>query len=216
VPLGGICYWAALYTSPLRIPPVGLREQKKLQTRAALLTEANARFAAQGFEATTIDELCDAVGISKRTFFRYFPGKEDLVFPNHEERLARFLEFLDLAPAGERAFDTLRRATQVFAYDYMSHRDRFIGQQKLIRTSATLMAREHEIDRAWERAMAAWFVDRLGAGHPDPALDARVMAGAAIGVIRATMRHWYDNEGAVDLEALGRSALDRLERGFMG
>jgi AcrR family transcriptional regulator len=195
---------------------VGLRERKKQQTRAAILREADARFASKGFEATTVDELCEAVEISKRTFFRYFGSKEDLVFPNHEERLARFLAFLEQAPPELSAFDTLRGASRAFAAEYTRHRERFLGQQKLIQTSASLVAREHAIDREWELVMGVWFEKRLPADGDQPAHFAKVMAGAAIGVIRATMRHWYDGDATEDLEALGVSALARLEEGFAG
>ena len=193
---------------------MSLREKKKQQTRAAILREADARFAEKGFEATTIDELCDAVEISKRTFFRYFESKEDLVFPNHQERLARFLAFLESAPSELSAFDTLRAASRAFALEYTTHRERFLGQQRLIQTSPALVARENAIDRAWERVMASWFETKLPADGDQPALFAKVMAGAAIGVIRATMRHWYDGGATEDLEALGLSALTRLEQGF--
>ena len=193
---------------------MGLRERKKQQTRTAILNEADSRFASKGFEATTVDELCEAVEISKRTFFRYFASKEDLVFPNHEERLARFLSFLEQAPPALSAFDTLRGASRAFATEYTHHRERFLGQQLLIKSSQSLVARENAIDREWERVMAAWFETRLPVDGEQPALFAKVMAGAAIGVIRATMRHWYDGGAVEDLEALGHSALVRLEEGF--
>lgn len=194
---------------------VSLREQKKRQTRASLLAEANALFATRGFDATTIEEICERALISKRTFFRYFPSKEHLVFPNHEERLGRFLAFLANAPAELTSFDALRMATRAFALEYMENREHFVQQQRLINTSPTLVAREHEIDRAWEDVMADWFATRPGHRiDGDATLAAQVLAGAAIGVIRATMRAWAARGGDVDLETLGMEALDKLEAGF--
>jgi AcrR family transcriptional regulator len=193
---------------------LSLREQKKKQTRAALLAEAHRLFTERGYDDATVEEICERAGVSKRTFFRYFPSKEDLVFPNHEERLARFLTFLASADHAMPAFDTLRLATRVFAADYMENREHFIAQQRLIETSPGLMAREHQIDLAWEQVMAAWFGRKLGLGTEEPELAAKVLAGAAIGVIRATMRHWTSRNGADDLEALGISAIAKLERGF--
>jgi AcrR family transcriptional regulator len=61
--------------------PRGLREQKKAETRAALVKAAQDLFHRKGYEATTIDEIAEAAVVSRRTFFRYFPTKEDLVFP---------------------------------------------------------------------------------------------------------------------------------------
>jgi AcrR family transcriptional regulator len=190
-----------------------LREKKKESTRRHLLAVANRHFHSKGFEATTIDEICLEVGISRRTFFRYFPHKEALVFPNRAERLSRFQGFLHQAPRAENPFDTLRRATGVFAVEYMANRAQLVAQQKLIQTSPALLAWEQDIDRDWEEAMAQAFRSRSGPGRASE-LRARVFAGAAIGVIRATMRHWFASEGKPDLERLGREALDCLERGF--
>ncbi len=193
--------------------PASLRQLKKQATRNALLATANQRFREKGFEATTIDELCAAVPVSRRTFFRYFASKEALVFPHREERLKRFLGFLLAAPANEGPFDVLRRATNVLAAEYNANRDHAIAQQQLIDTSPALQAMEREIDRDWEVAIAKVFVERSGPG-PGAELRARVLAGATLGVIRATMRHWYAGEGREDLEKLGMEALDCLERGF--
>jgi len=193
--------------------PASLRQRKKKATRAALVAAANQFFHDKGFDATTIDELCDAVEISRRTFFRYFPSKEELVFPHRAERLQRFLSFLEAAPDDESPFDTLRRATKVFAVEYMENREHSIAQQQLIRSSPSLQALEGAIDREWEAAMASVFVQRSGPGA-DTELRAWVLAGATLGVIRATLRHWFDSNGEDDLIQLGFDALDCLERGF--
>jgi len=192
---------------------LSLRERKKDATRQSLLRVANRHFHAKGFEATTIDEICDEVGISRRTFFRYLPNKEALVFPHRAERLGRLIRFLKEASPGENPFDSLRRATSVFAREYMENRKQLLVQQKLIQGSPELLAREHEIDRDWEAAMAQSFRERRGPGHASE-LRARVLAGATIGVIRATMRHWFSTGGKANLDKLGCEALDCLERGF--
>ncbi|MFF0579754.1 TetR family transcriptional regulator [Streptosporangium saharense] len=62
--------------APGKLP---LRERKKLRTRAALVDTALALFTERGFDGVTLDELCEAVEVSKRTFFRNFAGKEQVV-----------------------------------------------------------------------------------------------------------------------------------------
>lgn len=195
-------------------PELPLRARKKDATRRSLLAAANRRFHASGFEATTLDEVCQDVGVARRTFFRYFPDKESLAFPHRHERRARFLELLASAPATETPFASLRRIARTFAKEYMQNRDSLVAQQRLVQTAPALLAREAEIDRDWEAGMAQAFRERFG-DAPDAELRARVLAGAAIGVIRATMRYWFASGGTADLARLGDEALDRLERGFV-
>ncbi|NDL60034.1 TetR/AcrR family transcriptional regulator [Phytoactinopolyspora mesophila] len=59
--------------------PPGLRERKKARTRAAIQREAVHLFRAQGFSATTIEQIAEAAEVAPSTVFRYFPTKEDLV-----------------------------------------------------------------------------------------------------------------------------------------
>jgi AcrR family transcriptional regulator len=180
-----------------------LREQKKVETREALLSQARLLFPSQGFDASTIDEICDGARVSRRTFFRYFPNKQALVFPNHQDRLDRFRALLEARPAEQSVFSTLRLATRLFAIEYDQHRDSIVEIQSLIESSPLLLAREREIDRAWERAIEEAF-----------AAEALVMAGASIGVLRATMRFWFESDQDVDLKGMGMDALDALEAGF--
>ena len=198
----------------MKNPPIPLRERKKDATRRALVQSANRLFQIAGYEATTIDEVCNGAGISRRTFFRYFPDKETLAFPHRDERLQRFIDLLSNAPADESPVRSLRRISQLFAKEYMQNRESLLAQQRLIQTAPALLAREHEIDSDWEAGMAKTFRIRYGKGH-EAELRARVLAGAAIGVIRATMRHWFASGAKADLAELGDEALDRLERGFM-
>lgn len=170
-------------------------------------------FHEKGFEASTIDEICTEVPISKRTFFRYFPDKEALVFPNRDMRLERFVDLLTETPGCEQPFDTFRRVTRLFAAEYMDNREQLLAQQTLIASSPTLLAREREIDHDWEQAIADAFVRRFPPG-PASRRRAEVLAGAMIGVVRATMRHWFARGCVDDLEQLGHEALDSLERGF--
>jgi len=58
---------------------MGLREQKKQQTRQRLLSVASNLFDQQGFQATTVDDLAAQAEISRMTFFNYFAGKDKLL-----------------------------------------------------------------------------------------------------------------------------------------
>lgn len=212
--LSGTLRTRSYILSAMKKPPSALRELKKDATRRALVRAANRRFHSQGFAASTIDDICADAGVSRRTFFRYFATKEDLAFPHRAERFERFVELLEGAPGGESPLASLRRIAQLFAREYSANREQLIAQQRLIAGTASLIAREHDIDHDWENAMATVFARRLGGGT-DAERRARMLAGAAIGVIRATMRYWFDSDGRADLGKLGHQALDALRDEFV-
>src|SRR5215470_3848524 len=88
----------------------GLRERKKLRTRTALIDSAFALFQRKGFEATTIDEIAEAVDISPRTFFRYFASKEEVALSLIEEQFEAILRRLAGRPPEEPVLTAMRRA----------------------------------------------------------------------------------------------------------
>jgi len=178
-----------------------------------VLAVAHRLFRKSSFDATTLKQICDESEISKRTFFRYFRDKESLVFPRREERLEEFIRFLGAHSEVENPFDSLRAATRAFGARYSENKDYLLATQEMIASSPALLARETEIDRDWEQAIAAAFSARTG---QDPTSDlwARVTAGAIMGVVRATMSYWFARRCEDDLTQLGLEALDYLERGF--
>lgn len=192
---------------------MSLREQKKAEALQKTLDVAHELFHTQGFDETTIEEICAESKISKRTFFRYFRDKESLLFPNRDERLEAFKKFLDTYDHADSPFDVLRLATEVFSENYSENADKIVAQQRIIQSSPALRAREAEIDSDWEREIAAAF-KRRSVPSRENELWAAVAAGAVIGVVRATMRQWYANGAKDDLGELGQAAIDCLEKGF--
>ncbi len=87
--------------------PASLREKHTAQTRQRLLDEATALFIEQGFEATTIQEIAERADVSPRTYFRYFPTKEALLFHDLEERLNKIREWIEHRPPDESPAQTL-------------------------------------------------------------------------------------------------------------
>src|SRR3954447_2092266 len=88
----------------------GRRERKKQRTREALVDAAFRLFQEKGFEASTVEEIADAVDVSSRTFFRYFVSKEDVVLTFQEEQQTMFIECFRARPADEPVVTALKHA----------------------------------------------------------------------------------------------------------
>lgn len=173
-------------------------------------------FRAKGFEDTTVDEIASAAEVSRRTFFRYFPTKESVVFPAQEERLVEFQKLLTHPQDGETPFHTVRRACLEIAKDYVVNRDDYLAQRELVLRTPALIAHELEADRDWELAIAQ-ALDRgwdLEPGDKGVSRRARILAGATMGVIRATLDDWRAGGCDEDLIQLGEESLDLLEDGI--
>src|SRR5262245_21212277 len=79
----------------VQVPPGAGDESARF--RLGVVDHALRLFAEQGYEATSVDEIAAAAGISRRTFFRQLGSKEDVVFAVHEAQLAEAREFLAAA-----------------------------------------------------------------------------------------------------------------------
>lgn len=208
-----------------------LRDRKKAATKERIAAEALRLFERQGFEGTTIDEIAEAAQVGRRTFFRYFPTKEAVVFPDWERRLGEFRSGLG-AQSGrperggrrrqvvqegqegrEEGLQAVRRALVGLAEDYAAHREDLLAQQRLTEGSAALLAAEAGQDRLWEAAIAEALGDRAGAGVA-ARRRARLAAGAVMGAIRACLKEWYQARGRINLRTLGEEAFALLEAGI--
>jgi AcrR family transcriptional regulator len=88
----------ATASSPSSDPRPPLRERKKQRTREALTDTALDLFTRRGFDGVTLDELCDRVEISKRTFFRTFASKEEVAMAPYEDLWRTFIHDLEIRP----------------------------------------------------------------------------------------------------------------------
>src|SRR5580704_615968 len=91
----------SLTIEPMELPRSGLAVRKKERTRRQLAEAAAELFSERGYAGTTIDDIAAAVDVSPRTFFRYFPTKEDLVVAIGETSIESFLAALGSRPAEE-------------------------------------------------------------------------------------------------------------------
>jgi AcrR family transcriptional regulator len=187
-----------------------LRERKKLRTRDALALAALRLSRARGFENVTIDEIAAEAAVSRRTFFRYFPSKEAAMFPNYRRRIGQFRSALSGGPPGEGPFATVARAFLVVAATLMRERHQLIQQQRVVDASPALCAHERMLDRELELVVASALERRGGRGSARDGRRSRVLAGATMGAVRATLREWFDSGARLDLVAMARETFAQL------
>jgi AcrR family transcriptional regulator len=88
----------------------GRRDRKKTETRQALRTAAHRLFAEKGFSRTTIDDITEAADVSRRTFFRYYDSKDDLLRTDVSDLLPVMLAALRARPATETPWSAILAA----------------------------------------------------------------------------------------------------------
>jgi AcrR family transcriptional regulator len=107
-----------------------------------LLDVAQALFAEKGYEQVTIEEIAEAAGISRRSFFRYFASKDALVLGKLDRQGEQFVEALSARPLDETLWVALRRMADG-AMTYVSDPElgrRASEMERVIHSSTTLHA----------------------------------------------------------------------------
>ncbi|MEV0323206.1 TetR family transcriptional regulator [Streptomyces sp. NPDC050658] len=166
------------------------------------LTEAALQLLAQkGFDAVTIDEIVTAAGVSRRTFFRYFASKEDVVVQFLADMGTDIRAELAARPAGERPSEALLRAVRVPVDACGDHADRALSVVQLILGTPALRARFLERQAQWREDLTAELALRLGL-DAEVELYPRLAAGMALSAFDAVLQRWSDSDGAEDATEL--------------
>ncbi len=169
--------------------PLDRRARNRARTRRALIDAAIERFAAEGFDAVLVEHIADAAGVSPRTFFRYFPTKEDVVFADYEDEFDVWDEVTGSPKPGEPLLETIRRGTHRVVTDYEADAPRWDRWFALVLAEPALQRRMLE-SQARLRARATEALARLmdvEATDPRPA----ALASAAMAATEAASRAWY-------------------------
>jgi mycofactocin system transcriptional regulator len=193
---------------PVLVAPIGRR---RITSRAELEQVAFGLFAQQGFERTTIDDIAAAAGIGRRTFFRYFPSKNDVPWGDFDGELARMRRRLNAEPARVPLMDAIRHAivdfNRVAPEQVPAHRRRM----ELILRVPALQAHSTLRYAAWRQVIADFVAERTGLS-PD-ALLPRAIAHAMLGVAVAAYEQWLDSADE-DLGGLLDTAVLALSSAF--
>jgi len=185
-----------------------LRDLTRRAVREEVLSKAWALFAQQGYEATTIDQVAEAAGMSRRTFFRYFSGKDELILERLIEAGERVATTLAARPADEPAWPAMRAAFEelVRSQEQNATVARALGQ--MLRDEAGARASVEERRHRWLPLLAPLVETRLPPG-PSAATRATAVVGAALACLDAAGATWLEDD-STPLGALLDAAMSAL------
>lgn len=176
--------------SPAQRREASRRQARKQATRTAVLEAAQRLFALHGYENTTVREIADAAGVTERTFYRYFDGKEGLLAEEAIAWTEKLCDAIRNRPAGEASYIAVQNAMIAVA--------RELTQPSGGSTLARLIevARPLEIARRSSprplRKLEAAIADAVGAHRraPQADFDDQVVGRIAVVALRSSaIRH---------------------------
>ncbi len=187
-----------------------LRERRRRATQADLVSSALRLFIERGFDATTMEDVADAAGVSRRTLYRYFPRKDDLVFAAPAGWLREWDAVIADRRSQEPLYELMRRGARAVAQQIAADPEPVLTSVRISRTTPSLLPRLDASTREWREKIAALVGVEIGA---DPATDTRctVTAGAIMGAIDGMLKAWAASAGKRDPVSMTDEVMRRLE-----
>jgi AcrR family transcriptional regulator len=191
--------------------PLPVRERTRRAVRDELTQLAKELFVEKGYDETTIDDLAAAAGMSKRTFFRYFASKEELVVGKYEVLGEQLAEDLAARPANEPLWASLRQVFGRFV-EHMESEARgatAVAMENIVRDHPTLNA--SYLERVSRMQDLVLDQARTRTGQEDPT-DPRTPAivGAAFSCLIAAWTTWLSSNQARPFGDLLDQAMDAI------
>jgi AcrR family transcriptional regulator len=182
----------------------GLRERKKAETRRAIQEHALRLFLDKGYDATTVEEIAAAAGVSHMTFFRYFPTKHAVVENDDYDPL--IADLIRARPGDEDPLTAIGRAVAgALRAMPAAEQQTVLVRARLILGVPALRARQADAQRTTRDLFAAAIADRPGG--PVERFEREVLAATALTVLSAAIDEWAATDG--------RDALaDLVDRAF--
>lgn len=190
--------------APRRMPATraGATPAGRRRLRRALAAAAVDLFAANGYEATTVDEIAAAAGVGRRTFFRYFETKDDVLFANHDEIVAEMDEVFATADPGRDPVEVACAAVELVLDSYADDLDVSLKRFALTRAVPSLRDKEVATVDRYQRVLARYLQARFeDQGGETASLRAAVIAAAIAAANNHVLRRWLRSGGEGDIKA---------------
>ena len=168
----------------------GLRERKKLATRIALHRAALQLVAERGLEHVSVDDIAARADVSPRTFFNYFPAKDDAVLGLDPDVLTQQVQAFLLRPADETPIQALRAVAHDQAAEMATETELWPLRLRVIDAHPSLLGRLAASFGEAERALAEAIATRSGTRFGVDAYP-MLLAGVAGVAMRTALQRWF-------------------------
>jgi AcrR family transcriptional regulator len=187
---------------------LSLQERKQELVRAELFNAAWQLFGERGYEATTVAQIAAAAGVSRRTFFRYYASKEDVLVETSDELAEAMLAAMAERPLDEPPLVAIERALVPVLESRIARTDRLQTIIRLLRESRTLRRAMLERHALMEERLAVQLAVRL---NTDVAKDSTpaLLAFVARAMMDTAFNIAYDH-GRGDVKALVAELFTKL------
>jgi mycofactocin system transcriptional regulator len=175
--------------SPTRLT----RGRPPVTDHASIEAAAFTLFTDRGFDATSIDDIAAAVGVGRRTLFRYYPSKNDIAWGQFDESLRHFAHCLDSMPEDIPLCEAVQRAVIEFNRLDPAAVDQHRQRMHLILSTPALQAHSVLRYEQWRVVIAIYVARRLELS-PDDLLP-RTIGQVSLALALSAYDHWLDNEG---------------------
>lgn len=182
------------------------RERKKAETRQRLQEHALRLFVERGYEATTVEQIAAAAGVSHMTFFRYFPTKEDAVLSDSYDPL--LVAAIRARPRTEDPVTRIRAALRAGLGAIYPH----IKEALLVRTRLALRTPALRA-RLWENQFATRDLLAGAVEDGEPTFATKILASVCLATLTTALEEWVDTDGTADLPDLIDDAFHTLNEG---
>jgi len=185
----------------------GRRERKRRQTRERIEQAAMTLFLERGFDATTIEDITEAADVSKRSFFDYFPSKEEVVVAWQDSFADRLMAAVAARPPGESSVEAVEAA--ITATVVASADERGVALSELIHCTPALKARDQLKYARLEQKLAEALLLRKG-NDPGERSRMRVLSAIVIGALRIGGERWQQRPPGASLQEFAHETFAEL------
>ncbi|MEU4312408.1 TetR family transcriptional regulator [Nocardia sp. NPDC024068] len=185
-------------------------DRQRAAVRSEIVGTALEMFLTDGFDETPIDRIVEAVGVSRRTFFRYFGTKEDIVLGDLIARGRVIADELAARPPGESPWEALRAALHASRETTVPDMDAALALGKMLFDTPTLRARLMEKRLRWQEMFVPLLAARMDGLPERVTLHATAIAAAALSCLDAASEAWIESDGDDDLAELYDEAVSAV------